>query len=201
MEKGKLIVISGPSGVGKGTIKTRLLNELENITESISCTTRKPRIGEVHGVHYFFKTEEEFENMLKKDMFFENAGVFGKRYGTPKEFVENKRNCGVNVLLEIDVQGALQVKDRAPDALLIMLLPEKLDVLKERLKGRGTETEEQINGRFAKAVAEIMEYKAFDYAVVNKSGELDSTVLEIERIIRGEVKDQEVEKIVKSVIG
>ncbi|MBR2875481.1 MAG: guanylate kinase [Clostridia bacterium] len=201
MEKGKLIVISGPSGVGKGTIKTRLLSELENITESISCTTRKPRIGEVHGVHYFFKTEEEFENMLKKDMFFENAGVFGKRYGTPKEFVENKRNCGVNVLLEIDVQGALQVKDRAPDALLIMLLPEKLDVLKERLKGRGTETEEQINGRFAKAVAEIMEYKAFDYAVVNKSGELDNTVLEIERIIRGEVKDQEVEKIVKSVIG
>ena len=201
MEKGKLIVISGPSGVGKGTIKTRLLNELENITESISCTTRKPRIGEVHGVHYFFKTEQEFEEMLKKDMFFENAGVFGKRYGTPQEFVENKRNCGVNVLLEIDVQGALQVKDRAPDALLIMLLPEKLDVLKERLKGRGTETEEQINGRFAKAVAEIMEYKAFDYAVVNKSGELDSTVLEIERIIRGEVKDQEVEKIVKSVIG
>ncbi|MBR2070537.1 MAG: guanylate kinase [Clostridia bacterium] len=201
MEKGKLIVISGPSGVGKGTIKTRLLSELENITESISCTTRKPRIGEVHGVHYFFKTEQEFEEMLKKDMFFENAGVFGKRYGTPKEFVENKRNCGVNVLLEIDVQGALQVKDRAPDALLIMLLPEKLDVLKERLKGRGTETEEQINGRFAKAVAEIMEYKAFDYAVVNKSGELDSTVLEIERIIRGEVKDQEVEKIVKSVIG
>ncbi|MBR1971697.1 MAG: guanylate kinase [Clostridia bacterium] len=201
MVKGKLIVISGPSGVGKGTIKTRLLNELENITESISCTTRKPRIGEVHGVHYFFKTEQEFEEMLKKDMFFENAGVFGKRYGTPKEFVENKRNCGVNVLLEIDVQGALQVKERAPDALLIMLLPEKLDVLKERLKGRGTETEEQINGRFAKAVAEIMEYKAFDYAVVNKSGELDNTVLEIERIIRGEVKDQEVEKIVKSVIG
>ncbi len=201
MEKGKLIVISGPSGVGKGTIKTRLLSELENITESISCTTRKPRIGEVNGVHYFFKTEEEFEDMLKIDMFFENAGVFGKRYGTPKEFVENKRNSGVNVLLEIDVQGALQVKDRAPDALLIMLLPERLDVLKERLKGRGTETEEQINGRFAKAVAEIMEYKAFDYAVVNKSGELDNTVLEIERIIRGEVKDQDVEKIVKSVIG
>lgn len=201
MEKGKLIVISGPSGVGKGTIKTRLLSELENITESISCTTRKPRIGEVHGVHYFFKTEQEFEEMLKKDMFFENAGVFGKRYGTPKEFVENKRNCGVNVLLEIDVQGALQVKERAPDALLIMLLPERLDVLKERLKGRGTETEEQINGRFAKAVVEIMEYKAFDYAVVNKSGELDNTVLEIEKIIRGEVKDQEVEKIVKSVIG
>ena len=95
----------------------------------------------------------------------------------------------------------MQVKDRAPDALLIMLLPERLDVLKERLKGRGTETEEQINGRFAKAVAEIMEYKAFDYAVVNKSGELDNTVLEIERIIRGEVKDQDVEKIVKSVIG
>lgn len=180
-EKGKLIVISGPSGCGKGTIVERLLQKDADIELSISCTTRLPRGGEQDGVNYFFKTHEEFQKMIKDNAFLEYADVFGKCYGTPKEYVLGKLNQGKSVILEIDVQGAMQVVKNYPQAVTIFILPPSEEILLKRLRGRGTETDEQIEKRFGKARAEMEYAQQYGYRVVND--DLDVAVDEVRNII------------------
>lgn len=177
---GKLIVISGPSGAGKGTIVEQLLSD-GRYELSISCTTRAPRGQEKEGVNYFFKSKEEFERMIAEHKFLEYADVFGKYYGTPKDYVLDKLEQGKYVILEIDVQGALQVKENYPDALMIFILPPSEEVLLERLRGRRTETEEQVVKRFGKARAEMAFAEKYDYTVVND--DLRTAVDEVKNII------------------
>ncbi len=178
---GKLIIISGPSGAGKGTIVEQLLRD-GNYELSISCTTRAPRGQEKEGIHYFFKTADEFQKMIEENEFLEYADVFGRCYGTPKRYVLDKLNSGKNVILEIDVQGAVQVKENYPQALMIFILPPSEEVLLARLKGRGTETPEQIEKRFGKAKAEMAYADRYGYKVVND--DLMIAVEEIRQIIQ-----------------
>lgn len=177
---GKLIVISGPSGAGKGTIVDQLLKSGQ-YELSISCTTRAPRGQEKEGLNYFYKSKEEFEQMISDHQFLEYADVFGCYYGTPKDYVLGKLNEGKNVILEIDVQGALQVKKNYPDTMMIFILPPSEEVLLARLRGRGTETEEQINKRFGKAKAEMDLADKYDYSVVND--DLMTAVSEVRQMI------------------
>ena len=180
MSKGKLIVISGPAGTGKGTVINGLM-ERERYALSVSATTRAPRGFEQDGINYFFKTVEEFEKMIENDEFLEYAKFVDNYYGTPKKYVLDKLEEGKNVLLEIEVQGALQVKKNYPDATLIFLLPPSMDELESRLRGRATDSEETIVKRLARANEE-MEYKdKYDYQVVNL--EVEQAVQEIEDII------------------
>lgn len=178
---GKLVVISGPSGSGKGTIVEKLLDE-PNVELSVSCTTRAPRSHEKDGVNYFFKREDEFNNMVVSNSFLEHAQVFGCQYGTPKDRVLKKLKEGKNVILEIDVQGAMQVKDNYADALLIFILPPSEEELLRRLEGRGTETKTQIEKRFAKAKEEMGYAEKYDYRVVNDK--LEDAVKEIKAIMK-----------------
>ncbi len=178
---GKLVVISGPSGAGKGTIVDRLIDD-ENIELSVSCTTRKPRDHEKDGVNYFFKREEEFVDMIVSHAFLEYADVFGCKYGTPKTKVLDKLKAGKNVILEIDVKGAMQVKENYPDAMLIFILPPSEQELLRRLRGRNTETEEQIRIRFNTAKEEMDYADKYDYKIINDN--LETAVKEIQDIIK-----------------
>lgn len=184
MKKGKFIVISGPSGVGKGTICNRLLNEL-NAWYSVSTTTRAPRDGEINGINYFFVTKEEFEKKIKEGAFLEYNIYNGNYYGTSKEIVINKINNGINVFSEIDVNGAHNIKKVFPDALLIYIAPPSIEILKDRLIGRGTETIEKINQRLEIAEKELKEVDFYDYVVVND--DLDTATDEVRNIITKEI--------------
>ena len=144
-EKGVLAVVSGFSGAGKGTIVSKLINNYDGYALSISATTRAPREGEVDGVHYFYKEYEEFEKMIEQDELYEYARYLDNYYGTPKAFVRDQIAAGKDVILEIDVQGALQIKKKYPGVLLVFVTPPSIDELSRRLRGRGTETEEQIH--------------------------------------------------------
>jgi guanylate kinase len=168
MAKGVLIVISGPSGCGKGTVIGGLLKRQDAQADlSISCTTRALRGTEKDGVNYFFKTEEEFEQMIAEGAFLEYAHVFGKYYGTPKSYVLEKLNAGRNVILEIDVQGGMQIKKNFPDAVLIFILPPSMKELYKRLKNRSTETPELVAKRYNMARGEIEFARKYDFVVMN----------------------------------
>ncbi|WP_058990382.1 MULTISPECIES: guanylate kinase [Anaerococcus] len=184
MKKGFLLVISGPSGVGKGTVLHDLMNTQKNLVYSVSVTTRKSRPGEIEGVSYFFKSHEEFEKMIEEDKFLEYAKVHDNYYGTPKDFVEEKINEGKIVILEIDVQGALNVKKNIDNGVYIFLAPPSLSELKNRIVNRGTETESDINLRMNNARKELSYIKNYDYLVVNDH--LNSAINLVNEIINAE---------------
>ena len=183
--KGLLLVISGPAGVGKGTINLSLISRNSDIRMSVSATTRQPRPGEIDGVHYFFKTEEEFQKMIESGAFLEYMRVFNTHYyGTPKSFVEQELSEGRSVILEIDVQGAMRVKAAYPDAVLIFIAPPSMSELKSRLIHRGTESSEAIDRRFETAYQEMKYIDRYDYVVVNDI--LDLAIARTEDIIVAE---------------
>lgn len=165
--KGSLIVLSGFAGVGKGTVLKTLFETREGYAYSVSATTRSPRPGEIEGVHYFFVSKERFEEMIEKDELLEYASYVGNYYGTPKSYVDEKLEEGFDVILEIEVQGALNVKKKVPEAVLIYMLPPGAQVLYERLKGRGTETDEVIDKRMKRAAREAENVEQYDYIIVN----------------------------------
>lgn len=184
-KRGLLIVLSGPSGVGKGTVRKELFNqENTNLQYSISMTTRKPREGEVDGIDYFFRTKEDFEELIRNNQLLEWAEFVGNYYGTPIEYVEQTLEQGKDVFLEIEVQGALQVKKAFPEGVFIFLAPPSLSELKNRIVGRGTETEEVIQNRLTVAKEEIEMMDAYDYVVENDEVELACE--RINAIVKGE---------------
>lgn len=178
-----LFVLSGPSGVGKGTVAKKICDELKNVSLSVSCTTRSPRDYEVDGQHYFFITKDEFKSRIDQGDFLEYSEHFGNYYGTPKSFVEERLTNG-DVLLEIDVNGGLDVKKAFPEAVLIMLLPPDEETLKNRLKGRGTESDDKIAERIKRVNYELEKKVFYDYSVIND--DLDQTVKDIEEILINE---------------
>lgn len=184
MSKGFLLVLSGPSGSGKGTVSQELLKNNKDIVFSTSVTTRTPRPGEVDGENYFFVDIDKFEDMAKNNELLEYAFVHTNYYGTPKEFVFNEIEKGEIVLVEIDVQGALQIKKNYKDAIFIFLIPPTIDELKQRLTNRGTETEEEIKVRFENAFKELDFVGEYDYFIINDK--VEQAVSNIETIIEAE---------------
>lgn len=169
LKRGRLVVVSGPSGVGKGTVLKYVLDR-DDFVYSVSATTRSPREGEVDGVNYFFLSRDRFEEMITGGELIEHAEYNGNYYGTPKFFVESMLSQGKNVILEIEVEGAMQVKKIVPDATFIFIAPESKEILESRLRGRGTETDDVIAGRLAIAEREIRACLMYDYIAVNRDG-------------------------------
>jgi guanylate kinase len=190
----KLFVISGCSGVGKGTVINEFMKRNgQNFVLSVSCTTRQPRQGEVHGINYFFLTHEEFEKNIEEGKFLEYAQFAGNYYGTKKKYITQKLDEGFNVILEIDTQGALQVKEKMPEAILIFIAPPGVNVetgdisggvaeLEKRLRGRHTENEETIRKRLSQARTELERSQKYDFTVINDN--VEQAVEEIERITK-----------------
>lgn len=196
-DKGVLTVISGFSGAGKGTVVKQLLDKYD-YGLSISATTRSPREGEQDGREYFFKTKEEFEQMIAEHQLIEYARYVGNYYGTPKEYVVQQLEQGKDVILEIEMQGALHVREILPEVNLIFLTPPSVDVLEQRLRGRGTETEEVIRDRMARAKEECSYMEKYDYIVVND--DLDECVENAHRLIRSlHYKREQQEKFIKKI--
>ena len=166
-ERGSLIVVSGPSGCGKGTVIQEFLKDHKDAWLSISCTSRSPRPGDVPNETYFFISREEFEEKISKDEFLEYAEYNGNYYGTPKEHIEEKLVKGIDVILEIEVQGALKVKEVVPEAICIFIMPPSMSELKKRLVGRRTESKEKVLGRFKTAYQEINQVASYNYVVTN----------------------------------
>ncbi|GFN31991.1 guanylate kinase [Paenibacillus xylaniclasticus] len=184
MNRGLLIVLSGPSGVGKGTVCANLRQMMPELVYSVSATTREPRQGEVNGVNYFFKTREQFQDMIANDALLEWAEYVGNFYGTPRDFVERTLASGKDIILEIEVQGALKVKQKFSEGVFIFLMPPSLDELKQRITGRGTEAADVIDHRMNVAVEEMNLLRHYDYAVVND--EIDAACQRIQSIITAE---------------
>lgn len=182
-KKGILLIISGPSGSGKGTVVSKLSNE-QSYALSISATTRKPRPNEENGIHYFFKETKEFEDMIESNQLLEHACFCDNYYGTPIDYVEGKLTEGMNVILEIEVQGALQVKKKYPEAVLVFLVPPSLTELRSRLVGRGTEDIETINKRINRALEELDFLPQYDYVVIND--EVDVAATKIMAVVEAE---------------
>ncbi len=183
-KRGVLIVVSGFSGSGKGTLMGELLNRYDNYALSISATTRGPRPGEEEGREYFFKTTEEFEKMIAKDELIEYARYVDNYYGTPRVYVEEQLAAGMDVILEIEIQGALKVKEKFPDTLLLFVTPPTAGELRRRLVGRGTETMDVIEYRMGRAREEAEGMDRYDYLIIND--DLEECVEEMHKIIQGE---------------
>lgn len=183
-KRGILTVVSGFSGAGKGTLMKALMGKYDNYALSISATTRAPREGEVHGREYFFKSNEEFEKMIDKGELIEYAKYVSNYYGTPREYVQQQLDEGKDVILEIEMQGALDIKERFPDTLLLFVTPPSAVELNTRLTGRGTETKEVIEARMKRAIEEVDYMKDYDYLVVND--DLDICMEELHSIIQNE---------------
>lgn len=181
---GKLFVLSGPSGTGKGTICKKLLEETEKLELSVSMTTRSPRPGEVEGISYFFTEKEKFEEHIRCGNLLEHAQVYGNYYGTPRAPVLEKLAAGIDVILEIDMQGALKVKESYPDGVFIFILPPSMSELRKRLTGRGTETAEAIELRLGETLKELSYIEKYDYCVVN--GVLEEAVARVKAIVVAE---------------
>ncbi len=171
MGKGKLLIVSGLSGAGKGTICKRLIEKYPEFVLSVSATDRSPRTGEVHGREYFFLSTEEFEEKIRQGDLLEYARYVDHYYGTPKSWVEEQMDAGKNVILEIEIQGAFQVRKIIPEALLIFIMPPSMEELERRLRGRGTETEEQILKRLQRAEEETAFVDRYDHVIVNEEVE------------------------------
>ena len=184
MSKGKLLVLSGPSGVGKGTVLGELMKRRGDMCFSVSATTRAPREGEVDGVNYFFVTKERFEEMIQNNELLEYAQFVSNSYGTPRAYVEQQLEKGMNVILDIEVQGARNIVGMIPDAVSVYMIPPSYEELEKRLRGRGTETEEQIQGRLQTAIEEARAADFYRYIIVNDN--LEAAVNELDAIITAE---------------
>ena len=180
--RGKLIIVSGPSGSGKSTV-TKIVKDKLNIPLSISATTRNPRDGEIDGKDYFFLSKEEFKNKIANDEFYEYAEVHGNYYGTLKKTVEENLDKGLNVILEIDVQGALIAKEKKKDAVLVFFRTKDMDILEKRLRDRKTDSEEVIQTRLKSAEAELKYEDKYNYTIINEN--LDDSIQELIDIIEG----------------
>lgn len=204
-KKGALLVVSGFSGAGKGTVMKKLLETYDNYALSISMTTRQKRPGEQDGKDYFFVNTEEFEQKIQEQKVIEYAKYCDNYYGTPREYVEEQLACGKDVILEIEIQGALKVKEMFPDAVLLFMMPPSAKELKRRLVSRGTETEEVINQRMSRAIEEAEGIEKYDYIVIND--DLDTCVRELHGIVnavhmealRNEEKIVEMRKELKEI--
>lgn len=185
MKKGLLFIISGPAGSGKGTIVKRV-RELAPFDFSVSATTRSPRKGEEEGVHYYFVTKEDFEKKIADGEMLEYAQYVGNYYGTPKKPVDEALAKGTNIILDIEVKGALQVKEKMPEAVMIYVLPPDYETLLARIRGRGTETEEVIQKRMTEAKTEIKTFPKYDYVVINRDGGIDEAAADVLAILRAE---------------
>ena len=195
---GKLIVISAPSGTGKTTVVKKLLQQSTNLEASVSFTTRKMRENEKEGLDYFFVSEKTFANMIQNNDFLEHATVFGNFYGTEKKSVSENLNEGVNVILEIDWQGALQIKSSMPSCVMIFLIPPSKEVLLSRLKNRGTDSDQEIAYRFNQAVLDLEQSDKFDHVLVND--QLEKVVTEIALCIEGKAnKINQSKKVAESL--
>jgi len=181
---GILFVISGPSGVGKGTIKERLLQELGDLSESVSVTTRPPRPGETNGKEYIFVSKEQFASMIEANQFLEFACVYDNMYGTPLKYVAENLERGRDILLEIDIQGAMQVKEQMPEGVFIFIMPPSVEELANRLCHRGKDSKQSIETRLAKCEEEMAQVVHYDYAVTND--ELDTAVAKVMSIVVAE---------------
>jgi len=181
MTKGLLIVISGFSGAGKGTLLKQLLSKYDNYVFSVSMTTRAPREGEKEGVDYFYVTREEFEKTIAENGLVEYAEYCGNYYGTPKAYVDKMLEAGKNVILDIEVQGATQIKKKFPDTLMVFVVPPSIEVLLQRLRKRGTETEEVIQRRITQAKEEIKSIDKYEYIVINDN--LDTAVKDLNDVV------------------
>ena len=177
-----LMAVSGPAGVGKGTIVKTIIAKRDDVVESVSCTTRKPRAGEIDGKHYFFLSKEEFLRRIEEKDFLEYDEHFGNYYGTPRSFVEETLKTK-SVILEIDVVGSLNVKKEFPELVLVMIAPPSVEELKRRLIGRGSEDEESLKTRLARLDYELAQRDKYDYYIVND--DLDTAIAEVEAILDG----------------
>ncbi|MDO4273365.1 MAG: guanylate kinase [Eubacteriales bacterium] len=184
MSKGILVVVSGFSGAGKGTVMKRLLEQYDNYALSISVTTRNPRPGEEDGREYFFRSGEEFERLIREDALIEYARYVENYYGTPRSYVEEQLNAGKDVILEIEIQGAMKIKEKLPESLLVFVTPPSVEELKNRLEGRGTETPEVISSRLARAEEEAEGMENYDYLLIND--DLEECVETLHHIIQSE---------------
>ncbi len=185
MKKGNLIVISGPSGAGKSSVVSKAMEARDDICFSTSVTTRSPRPGEVDGVDYFFIDQSRFDEMVADNELLEHAVYVSNSYGTPRKFVEDQISNGMNVILDIEIQGAAQVRKNKPEAIMIFIIPPSLEELKRRLTGRGTETDAAIDARLRRAVLECREADFYDYLIVND--DLTKASEELRSIINAEL--------------